>query len=606
MASYKHFYSLLFASAAAFSLCTSCVDDAYDLSDMDTTVGLNVNELTIPLNVESITLDKILDIEDDSRIQKQVVNGKEIYAFKESNTFKSDHVKIPVLKVTPEYNIAPIEETLKIQIPSSYANEASARNAKPVCVFPVETDSETSFSESGDVDPAIVSIKSLSVEGTASHDYEMHINVGDPNIKKYVSKVYFNNFKLLLPKGMKGKFTLDVNHTEKDVTDKYTPKTGVLDLSKETFGVTDFDMHIYADMDAIDFEDAGSEVIKNGKFTYSGKVKVKSGEIAIYAEDINIGAGVQDIPKTLSYVCTPKIYGVNVTSFTGEVQYDLDNLKIAPVAINDLPDILSQDGTDIKLANPQVYLSINNPLNSQYGIWAEASLNLKATKNGVEVKGAWSDKINIDEARNVFCLAADTEKAADELLEEYADAEIVKFEGLGDILSGNGVPDKIYVEVLNPELPVQEVENLALGQNLAPVEGSFMFFAPLALDETSKVIYSETLDGWYDETLEKLEIRKAAVSANITSEVPANITLAIKPINVKGEEISDVECEPVTIAASSEPQPIKINLVGKIRDLDGIIINATLSGNGEAMSPTDNITMDNFKVTVSGKYIDEF
>lgn len=603
MVNYKHFYSLLFAAAATVS--TSCVDDNYELADIDTTVGLNLNELTIPLNVESITLDKLLDIEDDSRIQKQVVNGKEIYAFKENNTFKSDNVKIPVLKVTPQY-IAPIENTLDIQIPSSYANEASARSAKPVCVFPVKTDSETSFSESGDADPAIVSIKSLSVEGTASHDYEMHINVGDPNIKKYVSKVYFDNFKLLLPMGMKGKFALDMNHTEKDVTDKYNPKTGVLDLSKETLGVTDFDMHIYADMDAIDFEDAGSEVtFKDGKFTYSGTVKVLSGEIAIYAEDINTGAGLQDIPKTLSYVCTPKIYGVNVTSFTGEVQYDLDNLKIDPVAINDLPDILSQDGTDIKLANPQVYLSINNPLNSQYGIWAQASLSLKATKNGVEVNDAWSDNINIDGARNVFCLAADTEKAADELLEEYADAEIVKFEGLGDILSGNGVPDKIYVDVLNPRLPVQEVENLALGQNLAPVEGSFMFFAPLALDEKSKVIYSETLDGWYDETLEKLEIRKAAVSANITSEVPANITLTIKPINVKGEEISDVECEPVTIAASSEPQPIKISLNGKIRDLDGIIINATLSGNGEAMSPADNITMDNFKVTVSGEYIDE-
>ena len=603
MVNYKHFYSLLFAAAATVS--TSCVDDNYELADIDTTVGLNLNELTIPLNVESITLDKLLDIEDDSRIQKQVVNGKEIYAFKENNTFKSDNVKIPVLKVTPQY-IAPIENTLDIQIPSSYANEASARSAKPVCVFPVKTDSETSFSESGDADPAIVSIKSLSVEGTASHDYEMHINVSDPNIKKYVSKVYFDKFKLLLPMGMKGKFTLDVNHTEKDVTDKYNPKTGVLDLSEETLGVTDFDMHIYADMDAIDFEDAGSEVtFKNGKFTYSGTVKVLSGEIAIYAEDINIGAGLQDIPKTLSYVCTPKIYGVNVTSFTGEVQYDLDNLKIDPVAINDLPDILSQDGTDIKLANPQVYLSINNPLNSQYGIWAQASLSLKATKNGVEVNDAWSDNINIDGARNVFCLAADTEKAADELLEEYADAEIVKFEGLGDILSGNGVPDKIYVDVLNPRLPVQEVENLALGQNLAPVEGSFMFFAPLALDETSKVIYSETLDGWFDETLEKLEIRKAAVSADITSEVPANITLTIKPINVKGEEISDVECEPVTIAASSEPQPIKISLNGKIRDLDGVIINATLSGNGEAMSPADNITMDNFKVTVSGEYIDE-
>ena len=112
MASKKHL--LLLASAATIAFTTSCVDDAYDLSDMDTTVGLNVNELTIPLNIESVTLDKILDIEEDGNIKREIVNGKEIYAFVQEGSFKSNAIKIPGF-ITESPEIEPIIDVLKRQ-----------------------------------------------------------------------------------------------------------------------------------------------------------------------------------------------------------------------------------------------------------------------------------------------------------------------------------------------------------------------------------------------------------------------------------------------------------------------------------------------------------
>ncbi|MEE1309962.1 MAG: hypothetical protein UHJ41_07750, partial [Bacteroidaceae bacterium] len=157
MASKKHL--LLLASAATIAFTTSCVDDAYDLSDMDTTVGLNVNELTIPLNIESVTLDKILDIEEDGNIKREIVNGKEIYAFVEEGEFNSSKIEIPSFTAKSQA-ITPIESTLEFQSIYSGANtrDASSRNTQPVCIFPVKTNSSTSFSESGTADPAIISI----------------------------------------------------------------------------------------------------------------------------------------------------------------------------------------------------------------------------------------------------------------------------------------------------------------------------------------------------------------------------------------------------------------------------------------------------------------
>lgn len=60
-------------SAAAAVMLTACVDDDYDLSNLDTTVKVNVNELIIPVNIDEVLLSDILKLDQDDHVE--IVDG---------------------------------------------------------------------------------------------------------------------------------------------------------------------------------------------------------------------------------------------------------------------------------------------------------------------------------------------------------------------------------------------------------------------------------------------------------------------------------------------------------------------------------------------------
>ena len=92
----KHFkFMLTGMSALSLLALSSCMDDAYDLSDIDTTARLQVKELTIPLNLDHITLEQIINLDESSEIVKETdANGNLIYAIKKEGTFKSDPINV--------------------------------------------------------------------------------------------------------------------------------------------------------------------------------------------------------------------------------------------------------------------------------------------------------------------------------------------------------------------------------------------------------------------------------------------------------------------------------------------------------------------------------
>ena len=57
------------ALALASLTLSGCIDDKYDLSDVDTTIGIQVSNLTIPVNLDAITLSNILSLDDGSVIK---------------------------------------------------------------------------------------------------------------------------------------------------------------------------------------------------------------------------------------------------------------------------------------------------------------------------------------------------------------------------------------------------------------------------------------------------------------------------------------------------------------------------------------------------------
>ena len=52
---------LLTGTSALLALgLTACVDDNYDLSDIDTTTRVSINDLVVPANIDEVTLGDII------------------------------------------------------------------------------------------------------------------------------------------------------------------------------------------------------------------------------------------------------------------------------------------------------------------------------------------------------------------------------------------------------------------------------------------------------------------------------------------------------------------------------------------------------------------
>ena len=108
----KQATGLLTASALILlSPLTGCIDNNYDLSDIDTTVKVSVNSLTLPVNIDEIFLSSIIDTEEGDKIQ--IIDNQ--YAILEDGTFGSDPINIEQFSIAaPEINPSITE----IQIPS--------------------------------------------------------------------------------------------------------------------------------------------------------------------------------------------------------------------------------------------------------------------------------------------------------------------------------------------------------------------------------------------------------------------------------------------------------------------------------------------------------
>ncbi len=635
---------LLLASLATAMFTMSCVDDNYDLSDIDGTVGINVNELTIPLEVDSVALNQIIEIEPGDEIEELVdANGNKIYAITERGTFESDGLSVEEF-VTEKPEIENIEGELWLKTPPAEANTRSGRTltsaedikefAKAVAEYDMNPQSTSISVAPAEVDEAIVSVQHLGVNGAYTIDLKLdtqeEIAAVLNNLDLGTATLKIQNLKLTMPTGLIANFTMN----GKDVTEYYTVETGVLDLSSLEIDAPKGVVLVDIDLLGIDFTRVGDDIkFENNTFSLDGKASVASGHLVVGVDLFkdpatltlmelaqlaqNMLSFEEECPDKILYRCTPELTTLTVNEFTGEVKYDIDNLDIDPVSITDLPDFLNDDKTNIILANPQVYLSLNNPLVAAgYNLDAVAGLAVTAERPGNSMTGPFTlddtnPELHINKASNVFCLAP--AKPA-EMLEEFAGAEFYGFKSLADILSGNGIPTMLHIDVLNPHVPTQTVEKFQLPQTFPAVGGEYYLYAPLALGANSEIIYTETLDEWYDETLEKLTINKVRVKATVDSDIPLSAYVTIKPIGRDGRVLTDASGKEIegkaTLDAAKNGQAFEVVLGEtvdmQISGLDGVIIEAHLNaGDGSPISPDQKLDIKNLKVTVSGQYVDE-
>ena len=141
----------------------------------------------------------------------------------------------------------------------------------------------------------------------------------------------------------------------------------------------------------------------------------------------------------------------------------------------------------------------------------------------------------------------------------------------------------------------------------------------MALAEGSVIKYSEIFDEWSEDEMNDITISQLKVDANITSNIPFELVLKAYPIDKNGQKITDggnvIEGKAYMNGSDVIPANANGNLViemiGKINQLDGIILDAELHGKdavgstSNALKPDHRIKLDNLKMKVSGQYISE-
>ena len=591
----KHLTILL--AGMSLGVMTGCIDNNYDLSDINTESEFKVKDLVLPIQIDTVCLRDIITVNEGDKLDTVTINGKTFYAVSETGEFSSDDIEINgfianAQKPNPTVAIFTLDGSKAVK-----GKRNAAEDGTLYLLFE-QVDSNFDYSAS-DIDGSIRTLDYLIYRPTA-------INI---TIKSSLSSsitATIENLNLHLPNG------LEITNVQ---TSGKTYNAGEIKYNAGRFTIPE-----------VPFKNGEAKIVVNSNklmntnnwFKYDPAKK--SGEFMI-DEKISIEKGTKlalsgsaqelaSLPNTIEFDVAYELDAMNVTDIMGEVQYDLkgEKLKIEPIELNDLPEFLDGEETNLVLANPQIYLSMNNPV-GHYGLEYRSGMNIIAQRdNKPDVKFPLDAFVVPSTGNGPYnFVLSPNQVSGNEVPQGFYGASWVQYNNLGNLLAGDGLPNILDIELVDPMIPQVRLSSpLKLNTKLGEVVGEYQFIAPLALvggTNGSKIYYEHTNDGWLDEDLEALIIEALSITANVKNEIPLNAKLTIKPIGKDGQIMKDVQVSTVEIGAG-ESKAAEFIVTGTVRNLDGIRIIATVTPDGkeEALAPAQYIYLTNIKARATGNY----
>lgn len=590
---------LFLTGALSCAVLTGCVDDNYDLSDIDTTTRVEVNDLTLPVNISEVKLKNIISLDEGSQIQIVNRNGEEFYAFVEKGDFNSDPVEVAKI-IAKAPVLTPTEATLELAKNHEVTGAPGRHRApsKHSKTYEIVNMGNGFRYEVNNVDEAIVEIQRIGVD---SEEFTVHLDV--KGMADRTEHIYFEDLRIQVPDGLE--CTPSVG--------SYDPKTGIWIIPRVDVSGVEYDA--WLTVTAMQMAGNGGEVTADHRFIYEGDFKVLDGYLTLDPKLVN--GEPMDLPDQLDFRAHYFLGDIAVRTFTGVIDYKIKDLNINPVHITDLPDFLAGDETQIQLENPQIYLQLNNPV-ADNGLSYQGTISFTALrKQQPSVTFTADGPFKIGHAYGAAG-PYNTVLAPDEnsliVPDGFAsNLQFVKFSSLGSLLGSSastqvhGIPETIEVDVLNPEIPRQTVTAFPLGTTLPAVKGRYELMAPLSFKGNSTIVYKDTVDGWNDEDVDAITITRLEVSVDVTNTTPLAAQLVAYPIDRAGNVIAGTEVTAQELPANCQNQPMKIELKGTVEHLDGLIIEARVKTDGfdKPLSPDETITLNNLRAKVSGYYVKE-
>ena len=393
-----------------------------------------------------------------------------------------------------------------------------------------------------------------------------------------------------------------------DIDFIYNPSTGRLSI--KSLPLVNGEARLSISVNTVNLPANGCR-ISNQSFTFSSCLNIERANLIV--EPVSSNETIpSDIRLQASYILSDMV----VRALTGDIEYYFDGngIAIPSIDLSVLPDFIAGTGTNLILANPQVYLSVNNPLTALGLDWT-SGFQVTAVRTAQPSKSYGLDygHIGVDHSKPLgerynYRLSPDLEKDQILIPTGYENPEHVMFSGLREVLSGEGLPDQLDLKFVDPKIFRQHIDKLLLDTEFPALEGNWELIAPLALtnldDNRSQIIYSKTDKGWHDTRLYDMTIETLELTMKVDNDLPLEATLNGYPIDITGQQIGNVSIEGAVVPANAKDQEVKLYITGEVKKLDGITFTAFVYPDSDKpLSSSQTLRLKEIKAKVSGYYI---
>lgn len=585
----KHLKIRLFSSLIVMGslLVTGCSDSDYDFNNIDATIGIGGDGLELPAsNTDNIKLSEVLDLEENGSVVADASTGFDYVFRQQGNDVEAAHPYINSITVARRQSSS---SNITLSLNSAARNSRASRAA---VMLHGEGD-VFEFSYEGNKPQEVEELTAAEVSST------INLKVDFQNLSSWVSK--FDKITLTFPSYMK--LAVDGKMVEGNTITLNNVSTSE-DLEKKI------------DIVGLDFtkKDKLGE-LKIAKTNLGEKIQL-TGKVhmAVETSNYSFSSGISSVSMKNNL----SMSDIKITGATGKFNPTINLNTLGNVHISGIPDFLKDGNVVVDLYNPQIYLT----LNSNLGIEGFAGGTLKSLKNGSPIASVEVPEFAVKAngtTHVVICRNAAATEAG-------SDVEKVEVPNLSDLVKI--MPDEITFQA-NARANNQKTGTFKLGYRDYEVAPSYSIDSPIAFAEDACIEYSDDLDGWNDD-IKDLNMADGAyvqLSTQVTSCVPAYLSVKATPVDVYGREISKDELEvEITgeIKASSDgttpaTSPLSVKILQKKADafkkLDGLKVVVSGKAKGEGGNAVTGVVLNaekhtlklnDIKIKLVGKVIGDF
>lgn len=590
--------SLMLLAGASLGVLPSCVDESYDLDNVNGDARIEIKDLTLPVEFTgAITFkDVVGDLQEENELVHVDADGN--YVLIQGDDFESDEIFIQPINAAP--NVSDFES--------------------PEFPFPLTSGGQLNLGQKYE----IPMLGNVSVADIAQFQFEFDFPLTDGYIYEITSgevdgRINFNvqtginceieNLVFSIPQGLYGTVESeypDAFYNEADATIHF-PKVQITEQK-----ALKFTFHAYK----LDVVKAGGEFVHGNEgevtsFHLKNHISIVSGILRAKEQGMaHFKAGFGMSP-------------IDIKTVSGSIKYKLDDIYQSADLYDLLPDILRDPQTELALVDPQLYIQVENPF-AKYGCSARTNVTLKQSRENQDdyiLGGDGPQSVISVTTTNPVQITAPANWTGDYHTEqfvfsgtknptfiysEFPNAQPVEMKGLGYVIYGKGLPTSLDFIITDPVIDSNNVHNFPIGQSLGRVTGRYCFYAPLDFNNGSQVIYTQEQTGW---GLDDMVVTKFQIATTVTSSIPVDVILSAYPIveDANGREVVDysVKITSNVIEANAKDKPIIIKMEGsEVKKLQGMKYTVTLKadGTGGAIGENISLEMNQVRVTVSGYY----